>query len=526
LSFDLVRLRKFLIRDVGRTLPEYHFGGIVCIPSLFASCMQARNFFPAPGFRRLTAPGKRASIELGMQKVKQAPHAGEKSNMSRSIAKRIIPQAVAWAGMVALCSSFSVAQAQSQDTNAASAPAGQRTDGQVEMDVVHALDASDALKNDMITAATIQGEVSLSGTVSSPASSQLAASIASHVTGVTKVNNNLKVGNPQDAQGADQGTQQADNNPPDDAAAPPVEGAQPLPPDQGQNQYPDQGQAQNQNQAQQQPPYPPARPQYAPPPPGYPSQPGYPNQQYAQGPPPPPPGPQYEEPKGPVTIPQGTLLQLRTSESLDTKRAKNGTPVQFTVIHDVAVGGVLAIPKGATVHGVVTESKKSGDLGGSPELALRLTSLDLGGHSYDLDSDLFKVKGPNKAGQTVGNAVGGGILGTIIGCAVGRGVGCAVGAGAGVAAGVGASAASSGPRAWIPAEALVTFHINQPLTVDPVSAQEAARLAQGLYPGGPNLYRRGPYPYGGANYAGAYPYGYGPIYYRPYYVAGGEYYWR
>ncbi len=34
---------------------------------------------------------------------------------------------------------------------------GQRTDGQIEMDVVHALDASAALKNDLITAATDSG---------------------------------------------------------------------------------------------------------------------------------------------------------------------------------------------------------------------------------------------------------------------------------------------------------------------------------------------------------------------------------
>ena len=124
-------------------------------------------------------------------------------------------------------------------------------------------------------------------------------------------------------------------------------------------------------------------------------------------------------------------------------------------------------------------------------LALTLTSLDLGGRNYPLTSDQFKVKGPNKAGQTVGSALSGGVIGTIIGCAVGRGAGCAIGAGAGVAAGTAASAASPGPGAWIPAEALVTFHLAAPLTVDPVSPQEAARLAQGLYPGGPTLYRRG-----------------------------------
>jgi hypothetical protein len=443
--------------------------------------------------------------------------------MNRSNFKKVFPQVAAWAALVVF--SCAIAVAQTQQT-------GPRPDGQIEMDVVHALDASNALKSDMITAATIQGEVTLTGTVSSDAGSELAEAIASHVVGVTKVHNSLKVGNPQDAQAADAGAQAATNQPDDAAQAPPppAPGDAPPMPDQAQAQPMDQGQAQNPNQNPNQdqaqapgppppPPYPQARPQYDPGP-QYQRQP-----QYAQA----PQGPAYAAPTGPVTIPQGTLLQLRTAETLDSKRAKDGTPVQFTVIRDVAVGGVLALPKGASVHGVVTEVKKvgAGDLGGSAELALRLTSLDLGGQSYPLDSDQFKVRGPNKAGQTVGNAISGGILGTIIGCAVGRGFGCAVGAGAGVAAGTAASAASSGPRAWIPAEALVTFHLNTPLTVNPVGAQEAARLAQGLYSGGPSLYRRGPYGYYGGQYAAApYPYGYGPVYYRPYYMVGGAYYWR
>ncbi len=161
-----------------------------------------------------------------------------------------------------------------------------------------------------------------------------------------------------------------------------------------------------------------------------------------------------------MTIPQGTLVYLRTSEGIESKHAKDGEPLQFTVIQDVAVGGVLAIPRGATVHGVVTESKNvgAGQLGGSSVLGLKLVSLDLGGRSYPIDSDEFRVKSPNKAGETVSNAVGAGLIGTIIGGAVGRGAGCAIGAGAGVAAGTAASAATPGPRAWIPAEALVKFH--------------------------------------------------------------------
>jgi hypothetical protein len=387
------------------------------------------------------------------------------------------------------------------------------------MDVVHALDASQALKDDLITAATIQSEVTLSGTVSSEASRNLAESISNHVPGVTAVHNLLKIGNPQEAQDsqlpqpADGSDAQAAENQPDEGPMPPPQGypQQAPAPDQGQGQpYPP---AYPSDQGQAPPPYPPARPRYA-------QQP-----QYAQQ----PPAPAYATPTGPVTVPQGTLLQLRTNEAVNSKRAKDGEPVQFTVIHDVAFGGVLAIPRGATVHGVVPAVKKvgAGDLGGSSELALKLTSLDLGGQSYPLDTDQFKVRGPNKAGQTVGNAFGGAVLGAIIGGIAGRGTGAAIGAGAGAAAGTAASAASPGPGVWIPAEARVDFHLVSPLTVSPVNAQEAARLAQGLYQGGPSLYRRGPYPYG-SPYVSAYgyPYGYPPVYYRPYVFSGGYYYWR
>jgi hypothetical protein len=234
-----------------------------------------------------------------------------------------------------------------------------------------------------------------------------------------------------------------------------------------------------------------------------------------------------EGPRNPVTVPQGTLLQLRTNEFLDSKHAKDGAQVEFTVIHDVVFGGALAIPRGATAHGVVTETKQPGALTGSPELALKLTSIDLGGQSYDIQTDEFKVKGPGKGGQTAGNVFGGAILGAIIGGAAGGGPGAAIGAAAGGGAGTVASAASSGPRVWIPAEALVDFHLAAPATVTPVDRQEAARLAQGLNQGGPSLYRRGYAPYGRPYVAAyGYPYGYPYGYYRPYYIVGGFHYWR
>ena len=458
--------------------------------------------------------------------------------MNRSLLKNMIRPLVAGTGVAVLFAVVALAQdagapagqsqgqAQGQPAAQPAAPQGPRADGQIEMDVVHALDASAALKNDLITAATIQSEVTLSGTVSTEASKQLAESIAAHVDGVTKVNNNLKVGNPaadaqnmppapetQEMPDADQSQvqQQTAGLPPPGPA--PGQGANPTP---NESQAPARAPYPQQQGAYPQPPPPPQRPQYQ-------------NPQYSQYPPQYPPAPRYAPATGPVTLPAGTLLQLRTSEPVDSKRAKDGEPVQFMVIQDVTMGGVLAIPRGAVVHGVIAEHKNvgSGSMGGSSSLALTLTSLDLGGRNYPLESDQFKVKAPNKAGQTVGSALTGGVIGTIIGCAVGRGAGCAIGAGAGVAGGTALGAAEPGYRAWIPAEALVTFHIAAPITVAPVGPQEAARLAQGLYPGGPALYRRAPYgsPYYGYGYGPGY-YAYPAPYYRPYFIVGGAYYWR
>jgi hypothetical protein len=396
--------------------------------------------------------------------------------MNKQTLRRIWPVVFVMGGLGSLAMVNSAAMAQDAVPQN-SAPAGERTDGQIEMDVVHALDAAPALKQDWITAGTVQGEVTLSGTSASDANRQLAESLASKVPGVTKVVNQLKVGDPQQAQ--------------DGTSQPQDQGEYPS--DQGQ---PTANNAPNYNNAPQQPMPPPQNPGYQqyPPQQQYPQQ-QYPPQQYAQQ----PQAPQMPEPPHePVTLAQGTLIKVRSSEPLDSKKAKVGTPVEFTVVRDIYAGGVLAIPRGATIRGEVTEAKNAGALGGSPELGLKIENLDLGGQTYALDSAPYEVKGPNKAGHTAANAIGGALFGALIGGAVGGGGGAAIGAAAGGVGGTAASAATPGPRVWIPAEALMDFHLNTPITVTPVSSREAMRLAANAPPPSqrPTLYRRGYYPYG------------------------------
>jgi hypothetical protein len=250
-----------------------------------------------------------------------------------------------------------------------------------------------------------------------------------------------------------------------------------------------------------------------------------------------------------VTIPAGTLLQVRTNEPLDTKKTQPGDYFQATIIQSVYQGRFIAIPRGAQVTGRVLDVKKPGDLKGSAGFTLGLTSLNLGAQSVALASDTWSLDGPGKGAYTASSAVGGAAVGAVIGAIAGRGVGAAIGAGAGTAAGLGAAAATPGPRGIIRPESLLSFHLTQPLTVQPVSEQEVRQLEQGVappqqqyaprpgyygYPGAaysgvvpvppPGYY---PPPYGYAYpYAYAYPYPYGyayPYAYRRYYGYGYRY---
>ena len=216
-----------------------------------------------------------------------------------------------------------------------------------------------------------------------------------------------------------------------------------------------------------------------------------------------PPAPAHDTPKGPITILEDTLIRVRTLEPLNSKRAKEGSPVLLMVSEGVFVGDVLAIPQGATIHGIVIKSKKSGVLTGSPELELKLVSLDLGGRNYPLESYHFKVTGASKTKPTETKALRGAYVGALVGTIsisekggtdAGRAAG--VGKDAAIGAGVGTlvAAASPGPGIWFPSEAQVDFYLAAPVTVTPVSEKEAARLAQGLHPGGPTLYLRGDAP--------------------------------
>ncbi len=424
-------------------------------------------------------------------------------------------------GLLAGCLWFSTGSAALAQDNSSAPPAAQqkaRTDADIQSDVDSALTHDSILKGQQITSISINGTVRLSGTVQTNEQYQQAETVAGNVPGVSGVVNNIKVANPSSPEPPPPDQAQANTVSPDANVPPPPPDEEPNTQATAPTQTPPPTYSQNAPQQAPSPTYNGARPPYQPQQGGYypPQQGGYypPQQQGAY-----PPQQSYNPPppSGPVTIPPGTLLRVRMAETLDTAHLKPGTYFQATLAADVYQGGVLALPRGAVFQGQVIESKKAGDLGGSSELRLQLDSINLGGNTYQLATDVWSSKGPNKAGYTVGNTAGGAALGAIIGGIIGGGAGAAIGAGVGGVGGLAASSATNGPRLILPAEAQVDFHLTGPVTVQPVSWQEAQRLASSV-PQQPRLVQRpyrppmyvAPYPY--------YPYPYGPYpyYARPY----------
>jgi hypothetical protein len=215
--------------------------------------------------------------------------------------------------------------------------------------------------------------------------------------------------------------------------------------------------------------------------------------------------PTYAKAGSQVTVLEDTLIRVMTNQPLSSRQSKDDTPVLFTLSDDVIVDNAIVIPRGAMVHGEVIQTRKAGTLTGSPELTLKLVSLDLGGRSYPLYTYQFRVQGTSKTKPTEAKVKGGAVVGAIVGgvfsgsakgetTAVGKLAGMGTGAALGAGVGAMASAATPGPVLSIPAESQMEFQLASPISVQTVSAKEAARLAEGLRPGGPVLYVRGSTP--------------------------------
>ena len=190
---------------------------------------------------------------------------------------------------------------------------------------------------------------------------------------------------------------------------------------------------------------------------------------------PPPPAPQHHEPTpSPVfrpdppkarvpktiTIPAGTVFNVRLAERITSSAHTNGDTFSATFEQPLVVDGFVIAERGARVDGAIVESVASGRVKGRAVLGLELKKFrSSDGQEVAIQTDTFRKEAESSAKSDavkVGAAAG---IGAAIGAIAGGGKGAAIGAAVGGGAGTGGVLATRGKDAEIAAETRLSFRL-------------------------------------------------------------------
>lgn len=167
-----------------------------------------------------------------------------------------------------------------------------------------------------------------------------------------------------------------------------------------------------------------------------------------------------------VTIPAGTILTIRTIQTLSSKSNAAGDTFTGTLDQPLVLEDMVIAERGSRVEGKVVEVTESGRIKGLAQMSIALTKINTSdGQSVDVQTQSFLMEAEKttKSDATkVGIATG---IGAALGAIFGGGKGAAIGAAAGGAAGAGTVVATKGKPAEIPSETRINFRLERPLTL-------------------------------------------------------------
>jgi hypothetical protein len=139
-----------------------------------------------------------------------------------------------------------------------------------------------------------------------------------------------------------------------------------------------------------------------------------------------------------IEIPEGTELVVRTDTAIASDTSHVEDPIEAQLVNPVTIDGVVALPAGSIVKGVVSGAQPSAKVKGRASLSVRFTSIDVADHGaqYPIEAAFAQEAASTKAKDAKkigGGAAGGAVIGAIIGGGKGAAIGAAVGGGAGTA---------------------------------------------------------------------------------------------
>ena len=182
--------------------------------------------------------------------------------------------------------------------------------------------------------------------------------------------------------------------------------------------------------------------------------------------PPPNSAANYERvPANTISIPAGTILDVRLAETLDTKRNRPGDRFTATLTRPIILDGRTIIPRGTPCTGHLIESKPSGRFKGHALMSLSLDSFDLNGRRHEMKTTHVGRESGGHKKRNWAFIGGGSGVGTAIGALAGGPAGALIGAGAGAGAGTAGAAITGKKNIRLPVETPLVFSLRAPVTL-------------------------------------------------------------
>jgi BON domain len=191
----------------------------------------------------------------------------------------------------------------------------------------------------------------------------------------------------------------------------------------------------------------------------------------APAPPPPPPPPQPIT----VTIPEGSIVTVRTIDSIDSATASTGQTFRASLDAPVVVNDQVVLPRGLNTTLRLVEASSAGKFKGRSELTVSLDSVAYQGRTYTLASSDVQQQGGSRGKRSAEVIGGAAALGALIGGLAGGGKGAAIGAGVGAGGGTATQALTKGQQVRIPSETRLDFTLQTPVAVTYLPSKKSAQ---------------------------------------------------
>jgi len=166
-----------------------------------------------------------------------------------------------------------------------------------------------------------------------------------------------------------------------------------------------------------------------------------------------------------VTVPAGTEIPFRITQTLDSQTSQTGDSFSGVVTREIDADGLVAIPAGTAVSGSIVEAKDATHFKGSSILSIELNALRHHGNTIQISTDPYTVEGKGRGKNSVEKIGGGAAIGAVLGGIFGGGKGAAIGAAAGGGGGAAVQGFTRGQQVQISSESVIRFHLANPVTV-------------------------------------------------------------